>query len=256
MTDGHDQAEHAERRTPLHRPDARCARCGYRLEGLTSDAACPECGSDARNAIGIIALTEADPTYLAQVSAGTLCLVACGFSLAATAAFAGVSLARGQWWAATEPYLVPGLIGAWFCGGVGMVLVTARERWGITYVPRTYWAGVLRACGVLSLACGAVSVVAFAAEATALAGVTALCAAAGVAVGLLATVPNSGFLARRTPDTRLAEIFDDLLGAMLVLSVLGACALGVGPGLALMLWTFMNVRLWRRIMDARRVDAT
>lgn len=246
--------------------DQACIRCAYNLRGLPMAGRCPECGTPVADSLRGSLLQYAGPEYLATIHRGLILVL--GAILASVASlflaiFLGVILAG-----TTAPALLN--------SGIGFLisLVSILGYWWFT-VPDPLFAGVhkpdnarrVTRAAILVQAAG--TLVSFMVEFSGRAGGLGPVAATGrfavkdlgtaawlaslvaFAVQFFAVMLYTRWLARRVPDAYLVERAELYLRLLPLLSIIGACALGLGPIISLVLYWMLLNRLRLHLVSIR-----
>lgn len=264
-----------EQKSPNLKRDVACIRCGYNLKGVDRHGTCPECGMFVEHSLRGTMLPDSDPDYVRSLHRGAVTVLTClvaslavgilTFAVGVTFAVMGGMAASAPTPAGAPPAAGPGGIPEWIelaslLAQTGIGLASVFGWWLLTSpdpggASRENSPKVRLAVRVLAVCAAVASLVAFMSTllwgpANALAlgggGITpgeVIVILAGVVSGFL--LPIARFfvelvyiraLARRIPDTLIAERAKKLMWVYPLIYVLGALCLGLGPLIALILY--------------------
>lgn len=280
----------AERKSPILMRDVTCIRCGYNLKGVDRTGTCPECGTFIERSLRGTMLPHADPDYLAALHRGSVVIVSSIIAsivvnlamFAAAIGFAIVGATAGPPPGAPPGVMPgPGAMPEWvdtlnLLLGTGIALVGVFGWWLLTSPdpggtarensPRARI--VVRA---LSIASAVVTLIAF--VSTLIVGSASIGAAIasgavtpGLVLGIIAgflsgiALPIARFfaelvyiraLARRIPDTLIAEKAKKLRWQCPLVFVLGAVCFWIGPIIAFILYYRLLNSVRRALKEIR-----
>jgi hypothetical protein len=245
------EAEAAQRR--LDNEDVPCRNCGYNLRGLKRDENCPECGRPIMQSLMGDLLVYSSPEYVANLLRG-LWVVIAAYVLYLVGALGaipvGISAAMATGgnlppWVeigATMFFLLASMAmiaGWWMFTSPDPALAQTETR----KVARRW----IRGAAIVQLV---FTIIDFVAQTLALGGTTgpmtmpaiAAYSALGIISGVagivlfFASLHYVAFLARRVPDPQLAERAMQYRWILPLIYIVGACACGIGPLIAIIMY--------------------
>lgn len=260
------QAEAAQRR--LDNEDVPCRNCGYNLRGLKRDENCPECGRPVMQSLMGDALVYSSPEYVTNVLRGLSAVIA-GYLLYFVGIVGGISVGIHAGMATggnLPPWIEIGITIFFMLASMVMIagwwLFTSPDPALAPTETRQVARRWIRGAAIVQLT---LTIIDFMVQTLALGRTTgpmttpsvAAYSVLGISSGIagivlfFSSLSYVAFLARRVPNPQLAERAMQYRWVLPLIYIVGLCACGIGPLIAVIMYIVMLNNLRQGIAHAQ-----